>query len=301
MTDDLQALLQTALDMPAQAAAHQVAQHILATHGQTVRAILFYGSNRRSRQPEGVLDFYVLVDDYRRYHGGIIRTLMNWLLPPNVEYLRLENPPAADVENGLAPAIAAKVAVISMTQFARRMRLDAVDTTLWARFSQPASLIYAADAAAREQVIAALCQAVRTACYWGRGGAAAPSAQAFWTGLFALTYGAELRVEQGRPQMIYDHDPVFYDAIFGLLKPAASGAAPGLKAAWAWRRLAGKGLSILRLCKAAFTFEGGVDYLLWKVQRHSGVLVRLRPWQRRHPILAAPALLYRLYRKGIIG
>ena len=52
--------------------------------------------------------------------------------------------------------------------------------------------------------------------------------------------------------------------------------------------------------KAAFTFRGGARYLAWKVERHSGEAVALTPWQERHPILAAPPLLWRLYRKGAV-
>ena len=61
--------------------------------------------------------------------------------------------------------------------------------------------------------------------------------------------------------------------------------------AWALRRACGKALNALRLAKAAFTFEGGADYIAWKIERHSGVALELADWQRRHPLLAAPALL----------
>jgi hypothetical protein len=68
--------------------------------------------------------------------------------------------------------------------------------------------------------------------------------------------------------------------------------------AWRFRRLVGKLLSILRLAKGVFTFDGGVDYILWKIERHSGVKATATPWQRRHPLLAAPGLAWRLYRRG---
>jgi len=69
---------------------------------------------------------------------------------------------------------------------------------------------------------------------------------------------------------------------------------------WASRRRRGRILSILRLMKAAFTFTAGADYLAWKISRHSGVEVRLKPWQRRHPIVAAVILLPALMRKGAV-
>jgi hypothetical protein len=55
---------------------------------------------------------------------------------------------------------------------------------------------------------------------------------------------------------------------------------------------------VFRLIKAAFTFAGGPSYILWKIERHSGVKHELTPWQRRHPILASTVLFWRLYRKG---
>ena len=60
----------------------------------------------------------------------------------------------------------------------------------------------------------------------------------------------------------------------------------------------GKLFNIARLIKAAFTFEGGLDYILWKIARHSGVTIAVTDWQRRHPLLAAPGLAWRLYRRG---
>jgi hypothetical protein len=38
--------------------------------------------------------------------------------------------------------------------------------------------------------------------------------------------------------------------------------------------------------------------VLWKVKRHSGVVLPVTEWQRRHPLLAAPVLAWRLYRLG---
>src|SRR3546814_5095664 len=52
---------------------------------------------------------------------------------------------------------------------------------------------------------------------------------------------------------------------------------------WAMRRVQGKLLSVLRLVKASATFSGGIEYLAWKISRHSGAPLELRPWQRRFP------------------
>jgi hypothetical protein len=70
--------------------------------------------------------------------------------------------------------------------------------------------------------------------------------------------------------------------------------------AWMLRRIVGKPLTVLRWIKAFFVFEGGVDYALWKLERHTGVRLALTPWQRRHPLLAFPAVVMRLYRQGAL-
>ena len=52
-------------------------------------------------------------------------------------------------------------------------------------------------------------------------------------------------------------------------------------------------LSVLRLVKGLFTFEGGFDYVLWKIERHSGVRVEVSPRARRYPLLAGWGVIWR--------
>ena len=40
----------------------------------------------------------------------------------------------------------------------------------------------------------------------------------------------------------------------------------------------------LYFLKGIFTFDGGLDYALWKIKRHSGKTVPVTDWQRRHPL-----------------
>lgn len=69
---------------------------------------------------------------------------------------------------------------------------------------------------------------------------------------------------------------------------------------WARRRREGKALTIARLAKASTTYAGGIDYLAWKINRHAGAAIEIRPWQRRWPILGAISLLPRLLMKGAV-
>ena len=66
---------------------------------------------------------------------------------------------------------------------------------------------------------------------------------------------------------------------------------------WRRRRRVGKVLNAARLVRAAGTFEGAARYAAWKVERHTGVTVELTPWRERHPVLAAPGVLWRVWRE----
>jgi hypothetical protein len=180
---------------------------------------------------------------------------------------------------------------------------------VWARFAQPARIAWSADDAARRSVTHAIAQAAPTllarALPLADGGEA--DGLALWRTAFALTYGAELRAERKtRSGSIIDADPERYRRFTGpALAVARTLAAAGASrdaAARGWRRTQrrGKRLTLLRLAKASATFAGGLDYLAWKINRHAGAGIVIRPWQRRWPLLGAVTLLPRLLARGAV-
>jgi hypothetical protein len=294
---------------PAMAGALALARDIVAEHGEAVRAVLFYGSCRRTGDAAGLLDLYVVHDGQRAFHRRLLPALLNALLPPNVMQRRGDAAGVGEVR--------AKIAVLSRRQFERRLRAGSLDTTIWARFCQPTTLVHARDTEAAAWAAAAGARAFATAALWAaRLGPAHAAPGGFWQALFARTYGAELRTErQGRGNSIHEAAPEWFDGNLPLafamndldaVVDAAGELRPGLPPSWRWtmgwtlRRWLGKPLNIARLVKAAFTFEGGVDYLAWKIERHSGERLVLTGWQRRHPIAAAPRLLWQLWRRGAV-
>lgn len=284
----------------------RIAQDLVRRHGDTVAAILFHGSCLRDETAVGILDFYVLVDDCRAYHRHPVAALANAVLPPSVGF----------VPGGQGRNLGAKVAVIARHQFAARLSPDSFDTTLWARFCQPAVLVYCRNAGVADWVEQTLSQATATAVKWAvHLGPAEGRAEDFWTALFRHTYDAELRVEgPARAAQLYGFAPAKFDAVFAALapvevEPQADGRYRAhldekqrrrAKARWRRRRIVGKVLNVLRLCKALFTFDGGIDYIVGKLERHSGQRIDLSPWQRRHPLLAAPGVVWSLHRRGVI-
>lgn len=311
MTDEsLTGLLAAELERPAPGGALALAENLAGRGGAATVAVLYYGSALRAESLEGILDFYVLVDDVGAWPGSLLAHMGNRLLPPNVGYLELPHEGAT---------LRAKYAVMSPAQFAARTSERTHDTTIWARFSQPALCIWARSAADRASASALVKGAVVRAAWWAAhiGPVAAPAAD-YWRALFARTYAAELRVEKsGRVHDIVGRDEARYAQLLplawhtagigharrddGTLEPMIT-ATERRRAArqWAHRARAGRRLNMLRLLKAAFTFDGAMDYVVWKIERHRGVRVPVKPWQRRFPLLAAPFLYWKLRRMGVL-
>lgn len=289
----LDALVTAELGLPVDPRAAAMAAAVAATFGEAARAVLFYGSCLRSAELEGqMLDFYVIVSSYRAAYGGGWRAAANRLLPPNVF------PFAHD-------GLAAKYAVLSEDDFDRLNGPETLNVSVWARFAQPSRLVWASDAKAAQRAIAAVSRAAPTLLGAARPLAARDDADplALWRAAFTLTYGAELRAERNaRPGAMVDADPERYRAFTA---PALAALGKDMTAAaarrrWRLRRLQGKTLSVLRLAKASLTFAGGIDYLAWKINRHAGTKIEIRPWQRRWPLLGAVVLLPKLLRSGAV-
>lgn len=286
---DLRALVASELAEPVDPRVVEMAAAVAGRHGAASRAVLFYGSCLREKQLEGLmLDFYLIVSDYRAAYDRRWLAIANRLIPPNVFPFAHEG-------------LSAKYAVLTEADFERECSVEARSVSVWARFAQPARLVWAADEAARERAIGAVAQAAPTLFALTRP-AVRPEQRddplaVFRTG-FALTYGAEIRAERKtRAGSIVDADPERYREVGEAVLRAAP---PDQGGSWRRRQRKGKALTVLRLAKASFTFAGGVDYLAWKISRHSGVPIHIRPWQRRWPLLAALTLLPRLLKRGAI-
>jgi hypothetical protein len=306
----LQAVLGAELALPAPAGAAALAAELARRGGSATALVLYYGSALRAGSLEGILDFYVLLDDVASWPGpALVRQANRWL-PPNVGYLELDHG---------GEKLRAKYAVMSVAQFRNRLGAHALDTTLWARFCQPALCIWSRSPADQAEACDLAAAAVIRAALWAaRLGPPAAAAEAYWRTLFTHTYAAELRVEQAaRPQDIVARDAARYEALLpmawqaGELAFERNGAqlTPALtdldrrQAAhqWAKRARHGRRLNALRLLKAAFTFDGAMDYVAWKIERHRGVRIEVSGWQRRFPLLAAPFLYLKLRRMGVLS
>jgi hypothetical protein len=283
---ELKRLVAEELAVPVDARVSGMAKAIADQHGKASRAVLFYGSCLREKQLDGLmLDFYLIVSDYRAAYDKRWLAVVNRLIPPNVFYFEHEG-------------LVAKYAVLSEADFHRLNGPETSSVSVWARFAQPSRLVWTASKSARDGAIAAVSRAAPTLLA-AAGSSEGESALERWRRAFALTYSSELRAERkGRAASVVDLDPKRYEHFTAPALQAARRLRP--KGSWAWRRIEGKGLSVLRLAKASLTFAGGADYIIWKVNRHAGTNIKLRPWQQRHPLLAGISLLPRLLRSGAV-
>lgn len=262
-----------------------------------VRAILFYGSGLwEGTDPDAIQDFYVLVDRLRDFDPRPARAILGRVLPPNVYYLEAD---------GAGARYRAKVTVMRWDQFAAAARGRAATPHIWARFAQPCRIVATDTPGRSEAVLAMLADAVLTFHRKLRP-LMAPSADArgFWVAGLSETYGRELRSERpDRAASVFDADPDrlawrTHTALSALGPPPNQGARRTARIVAAFAAPAGKIVTLMRLMKATVTFDGGVDYVLWKIERHSGVRETPSAFARRHPLLGGWPLLVRLYRRG---
>ena len=281
-------------------------------YGRATRGILFYGSCLRAGSDEdGLVDCYVLVENYGSAFQSKWLAVANWLLPPNVFYM---NVPFSN------RVIRVKYAVLSLHDFEKSVTPKWFHSYFWARFAQPVVLLMSANPGVKQRIFEGLVQAAAT--FLKQSLPQMPqsfTASMLWQRGLALTFGAELRAEtKGRIPSLWAHDKDYYEEITNSLMRTYFSSVKIFKGneetlyrvdssrwgrfsnrlGWFMRRIQGKFLSVLRLIKAGFTFQGGADYIIWKIERHSGVKIELTPAQRRHPIITGIATFWRLYRQG---
>ncbi len=129
-----------------------MAEAIAAAHGKASRAVLFYGSCLRDVALEGaMLDFYLIVSDYREAYPKRWLATANRLIPPNVF-------PFAHGD------LAAKYAVLSEADFHRLNGPETRSVSVWARFAQPSRLVWSRRRGRRGRKRWRRCPARRRRC-----------------------------------------------------------------------------------------------------------------------------------------
>ncbi|MGH7961696.1 MAG: hypothetical protein ACRERD_07685 [Candidatus Binatia bacterium] len=332
-------ILTEELVRPAPGEALTLAAEIRRRHGAAVAAILFYGSCLRTQRTEGgVLDFYVLVDSYRAAYSSRALAWLNTLLPPNVFYLEVKRGAQtfrakyavvsttdfayAASPRSLHSSVWARfcqptLLVYARDESARTAVIHAVVRAVLTMIARIVALLPASGDSVRFQ----------PRDLWQHGFAETYRAEL-----------RPERVETIRG--IYEADPGRYDRVAfaalhelereGLLQMCGQGPQPSgemtpqqlatgnwqlatdwgvtmtaqqrrqARLGWRLRRPLMKGLYVLRLVKSAATFGDWLPYVLWKLERHTGVRIEASERQRKHPILCGwPIILRFLWRRAL--
>ena len=271
-------------DTDSEPALGQLVSRLRKQHNDAVSAVLLYGSCLRSGDIyDGLLDLYLVLDDYRSAYRRAGLAFANWLLPPNVFYAEFEH---------AGRKLRSKVTVISLRDFRRGCSRGWFQSYIWLN-------------------------AVHTLLH--RSLPALPaegSLTELWVQGLGLSYGTELRTEKtGRARELATAAGDFYEAVtsyhagslafpFHVYDGRYTAEIPErlrttTRISWRLRVAQGKVLSVLRLVKALFTFEGGLDYIAWKLERHSGEKITIPDPVRRRPLIHMWGFFWGLYRRGI--
>ncbi len=266
---------------------------------------LFYGSGAsvaRTEDPASIIfDFYIIGDSYDALYTSGAMKLANTLVPPNVFYFETPSP---------FGTLRAKYAVLSIDHFEKLVSEETFHSYFWARFAQPCR-IHGGSAEMTARIETALATAIATFCKRAAGLFDGPfTARELWLAGLSVSYKAELRAEDTtRAAKLIES---YGDWAASVTAPALTYAGietdlegavirpkqtpPQTARAWRLRGVQGAFLSVLRLLKGTQTFKGGIDYIAWKIKRHSGVDLQITDWERRHPMLGAPGAAFRYYR-----
>jgi len=274
-----------------------------------VVAVLFYGSGLRDRggDPDGVLDFYLLVERHSAFTRSRLLAAVGTLLPPNVYFFQESTP------NG---SLRCKAAVMTLEQFRHAAEGRSFTPHIWARFSQPCRILFVRDHEIRERVVGALASSLLTFHARTLPLVRRCSVEEFWSRGLRETYASEIRMESGdRGRTIFQHDPVDFSERSRLALSCLPGdgtidargricsrvPVSRRRRDASWRRgklLLRRAVVVARLGKATFTFQGAMDYARWKVERHTGLRLPASDFERQHPVIGGLLLYVRSFLNG---
>jgi hypothetical protein len=202
------------------------------------------------------------------------------------------------------PRVLAKCAVVSETALQRYTSPMRNDHFMAGRLFQPTELLYAAGPAAEDAALDALVAAHAVTYDWVRPWLPARFDVAdYCRTLLRVSYAGEIRPEpEGRAEALWRAQEDYLRPVYSILLEALQARGdlvtpePGVYAparpAAAWSRLRSRLYfkwslvrATARWAKYVVTFEDWLEFLLHKVQRHSGQPIELTERERRLPLI----------------
>ena len=277
--------------------------HARKVFADDLLAVVLYGSTlyKTERKRSGIIDYFVIIDSYRRLEKGGLPRLWAKLAPPLQYSVRLD-----DSLPGRLPS--AKYHVLSMRDLERGAGPGAKDAYILGRFSKRTALLYSSSAGTSDRISSVVHSAtaeivrrsipyISTECDLDD-----KIKQCLY-----FSYRAEIRIENfSKVEGIFENGREYYRKIFGeVLDRYFQGRAQDVlpppttaEAASFTKRCRRRG--VLRWPVMMFTVDGWPDILLHKLERTHGEKIELTDQQRKHPLLAGWKHFSRLKREGKI-
>ncbi|QCE33863.1 hypothetical protein FAI40_00065 [Acetobacteraceae bacterium] len=251
--------------------------------------IIFYGSQISKLDPDGLMDFYLILESLKDFQQNKLLFLGNIFLPPNIYFMKHGNSRA-------------KVACMTLAQLQKRTQVKSLDTTIWARFSQPVYLAWVRDERSEHLLNSQICNSIYTASLWSAAlGKTCGKVDDYLRDLYTNTFKTEIRVEsKDRISSLIERNIKRYQEYLPIawkdcslpfeqkndvFYPRIDSQRNLFLRRWRIIRLWGKIQNALRLLKAGMSFNGGADYIRWKVRRHTGISIKLSAYERKYPII----------------
>jgi hypothetical protein len=261
----------------------------------------------------GIYDFFLVTDDYRLLYPDAKQQFLCQHLPPSVYYLELESEKFGK--------LCAKYSVISLDRLRQETSPQASDNYHMGRFGQKIGICYVKDDAVRTALIDAFFDAliwnVRLTIHKFHRDF---PFEGFFLKYLRTSYSGATRIEtEEKFQSIYANDKGFYDSIYrkvlcyyeqetGEIRYNQAKDLYELQV-FGWPRFSNylrarfflnksKCTSTLRWFKNMLTFKNWLDYIINKVERHSGVKLELTRLDRKFPLIIGSRHFFRLLFKG---
>jgi hypothetical protein len=310
-----------ALPREPDAEAVQVARGVAERGGEAVAAIVFFGSRKTKAgaDPWSAFDMFVLTSEYRGFYRALraSHTLgrspllvagLNTVLPPNQV--------SVPVPDGAGGEGHAKCAVVGLETLERETSPARRDHFCIGRLFQPAEIVFARDDRSRERTLDALASAHAETLSWVRPWLPPEfDVDAYTRTLLRVSLAREIRPEpEGRADALWQAQHVALRSVYSIFLSEAL-AAGELSArgegvyALARPVTAGERLwtrfyfqrslvrATVRWFKYIVTFEGWLDYIAKKAERHTGQKIELTPRERRLPLVFLWPRIFRYLRR----
>jgi len=316
-----EALAARALSPETDRALVQALAALRAAVGDSLEAVVFFGSRRTGAakaDPFSAYDLLAVVGAYRPFFRALREAGLTGKRPRLLALISRFLPPTQISLRFAAPELHAKVSVIEQRAFVRETSPRRRDHFTIGRLFQPVRLVLARSPQARDVALEALVSALSATWAWARPWLPATfDGESYGRRVLELSLSWEIRPEPpGRAAALWnaqreEQAPVFAALLRDLEQQGEVRAVDASRYAAVRRATLGERLRLrgyfavsiaratARWFKHVASFEGWLDYIVRKASRHTGQSIELSARERRWPLVFLWGRVFRyLRRKG---